>query len=124
MNRYSKCAKPNKKLRDKKDHYRLNSTEPIREPYYEPPTFRGFKISGDCDLGYLRIIYVSLWKCGRIDSYYVRNEKIEDIGKRPRLNDGNNDWWMDNDGKRKKYGKVNLDKRIREIMPNIRRFDV
>lgn len=109
--------------RDRKEHYHLNSTETIREPYYEPPTFRGLRIYGDCDLGYLRLIYISLWNCGKIDSYYIRRESHENIGKLPKLDDGNDDWWLDSNGKRKKYGKVNLDKKIREMMPNIRRMD-
>ena len=123
VNKYDKQLKCRQNQRSKKEQYRLNSTNTIREPYYHPPVFRGLRIYGDCDLGYLRLIYISLWDSGRIDSFLVRSEKIEDIGKRPRLDDGNNDWWLDNTGNRKKYGKVNLDKKIREIMPNIRRIN-
>lgn len=122
VDKYTRQTKYRQNQRDKKEFYRLNSTDVIREPYYQPPIFRGLRIYGDTDLGYLRLIYISLWDCGRIDSYYVRNEKIEDIGKRPRLNDGNENWWRDDKGKRKKYGKINIDKKIRELMPNIRRF--
>ena len=123
VNKYRKQTEVRQKQRDKKELYRLNSSETIREPYYQPPEFRGLRIYGDTDLGYLRLIYISLWNCGKIDSYYIRNEKPEDIGKRPRMDDDNNDWWFDDKGKRKKYGKVNLDKKIREMMPNIRRMD-
>lgn len=123
MNKYYKQVKYRQNQRDKKECYRLNSTDTIRESYYQPPEFRGLRIYGDCDLGYLRLIYISLWECGRLDSYYIRNEKVENIGKRPKLNDDNSDWWIDSNGNRKKYGKVNLDKKIRELMPNIRRAD-
>lgn len=108
--------------RNAKERYRLNTTEPVREPYYQPPKYRGFKIEGNLDFGYLKIIHLSLWDSGRIDSFYVRKEPIENIGKTPRLDDGNNDWWLDENGKRKKYGKVNLDKKLREMMPAIRRL--
>jgi hypothetical protein len=123
VNKYYKQVKYRQNQRDKKECYRLNSTDTIRESYYQPPEFRGLRIYGDCDLGYLRLIYISLWECGRLDSYYIRNEKVENIGKRPKLNDDNSDWWIDSNGNRKKYGKVNLDKKIRELMPNIRRAD-
>jgi len=39
------------------------------------------------------------------------------------VNDEYNGWWLDDEGYKKKYGKVNLDKAIRRSMPGIRRFD-
>ncbi len=109
--------------RNRKQYLRLNPGEPIREPLYQPPEYRGFKIVGNLDFGYLKIIFVSLWDSGRIDSFYVRKEPIENIGKKLRLNDGNDNWWRDEKGNKKKYGKVNIDKAIRQMTPTIRRFD-
>ena len=123
MNKYSKQSEHRKNQRNKKEYLRVNSTEPIREPYYEPPQCRGIRIYGDMDMGYLRLIYISLWNSGRIDSYYVRREPIENIGKKPKLDDGNDNWWLDKEGSKKKYGAVNLDKAIRNMMPGIRRFE-
>jgi hypothetical protein len=74
-------------------------------------------------MGYLRLVYISLWNSGRIDSYYIRREKPETIGKKPKLDDGNNDWWLDKEGNKKKYGAVNIDRAIREMMPGIKRFN-
>lgn len=121
MNKPTKHTKYRQNQRNRKEYLRLNSDEPVREPCYQPPEFRGFKIEGNLDFGYLKIIFVSLWDSGRIDSYYIRKEPIENIGKKLKLNDGNNNWWRDEKGDRKRYGMVNLDKAIREMMPQIRR---
>lgn len=123
VNKYSKCFKFRQNQRNAKEIKRLESYQEIRESYYEPPSLRGLRIYGDLDMGYLKIIFISLWSCGRIDSYYVRNEDPRNIGKRPKLEDEHLGWWADEKGNKKKYGKVNLDKAIREMMPNIRRFD-
>jgi hypothetical protein len=123
VNKFAKRKKHRQNQRNRKEYLRLNSDEPIREPMYQPPEYRGFKIEGNLDFGYLKIIFVSLWDSGRIDSYYVRKEPIENIGKKLRLDDDNDNWWRDEKGNKKKYGKVNLDKKIREMMPVIRRFD-
>lgn len=122
MEKFTKYNKHRKNQRGRKEYLRLNSDEPVREPCYQPPGFRGFKIEGNLDFGYLKIIFVSLWDSGRIDSYYVRKEPIENIGKKLRLDDGNDNWWRDEKGDKKKYGMVNLDKKLREMMPVIRRF--
>ena len=123
MDKFAKHKKYRQKQRIRKEYLRLNSAGPIREPYYEPPQLRVVRIYGDMDLGYLRLIYISLWNSGRIDSYYVRREKPENIGRRPKLDDEHKGWWLDDDGNKKKYGMVNLDKEIRRSMPGIRRFD-
>ena len=123
MDKLTKHEEYRQKQRNRKEYLRLNSDEPIREPYYEPPQLRGIRIYGDMDMGYLRLIYISLWNSGRIDSYYIRREKPENIGNRPKLDDEHNGWWLDDNGNKKKYGMVNLDKAIRRAMPGIRRFD-
>lgn len=123
MDKFAKRKEHRQNQRNRKKYLRLNSDKPIREPYYQPPEYRGFKIEGNLDFGYLKVIFVSLWDSGRIDSYYVRKEPIENIGKKLKLNDGNDNWWRDEEGNKKRYGKVNLDKAIREMMPGIRRFD-
>ena len=123
MDKLTKHEEYRQKQRNRKEYLRLNSDEPIREPYYEPPQLRGIRIYGDMDMGYLRLIYISLWNSGRIDSYYVRREKPENIGHRPKLDDEHNGWWLDDKGDKKKYGRVNLDKEIRRAMPGIRRFN-
>ena len=123
MEKFIKYKKYRKNQRGRKEYLRLNSDEPIREPYYQPPELRGIRIYGDMDMGYLRLIYISLWNSGRIDSYYIRREKPENIGHRPKLDDEHKGWWLDAEGDKKKYGMVNLDKEIREMMPGIRRFD-
>jgi hypothetical protein len=92
-------------------------------PHYQPPEYRGFKIEGNLDFGYLKMIFVSLWDSGRIDSYYVRKEPIENIGKKLKLTGDHDGWWLDDEGNKKKYGEVNLDKAIRDMMPKIRRFN-
>lgn len=123
MDKYAKQFKYRENQRNKKERLRLNSSEPIREPFYHPPEYRGFKIEGNLDFGYLKIIYITLWDSGRIDSYYVRKEPIEKIGKKPRLDDGNDNWWRDEKGNKKKFGKVNIDKELRRLFPTIRRHD-
>ncbi|MCK4463133.1 MAG: hypothetical protein KAU58_02345 [Candidatus Omnitrophica bacterium] len=122
MDKFTKHGEHRQNQRDRKQYLRLNSNEPIREPCYQPPEFRGFKIEGNLDFGYLKVIFVSLWDSGRIDSYYVRNEPIENIGKKLKLNGDHNGWWLDDYGNKKKYGMVNLDKKLRQMMPGIRRF--
>ncbi len=123
MDKFAKRKKYRKNQRNRKQFLRLNSDEPIREPYYQPPQLRGIRIYGDMDMGYLRLIYISLWNSGRINSYFIRREKSENIGHRPKLSDEHNGWWLDSVGNKKKYGMVNLDKAIREMMPVIRRSD-
>lgn len=123
MDKFAKRRKHRQNQRNRKIYIRLNSDEPIREPYYQPPQLRGIRIYGDMDMGYLRLIYISLWNSGRIDSYFIRREKPENIGHRPKLDDDHKGWWLDDEGNKKKYGKVNLDKEIRRAMPGIRRFD-
>lgn len=123
MDKFAKHKKHRQNQRNRKEYLRLNSSEPIREPMYQPPEYRGFKIEGNLDFGYLKIIFVSLWDSGRIDSFYIRKEPIENIGKKLRLDDSNDNWWRDEEGNRKRYGKVNLDKAIRGMMPIIRRHD-
>lgn len=123
MDKVAKYKEYRQNQRNKKECLRLNSKDPIREPYYEPPQLRGIRIYGDFDMGYLRLIYISLWNSGRIDSLYVRGEKPENIGHKPKSDDEHNGWWLDGKGNKKKYGMVNLDKKIREMMPGIRRFD-
>jgi hypothetical protein len=123
VDKYSKQPEYRQNQRDKKEKKRVNSNIPIREPYYYPPEFRGFRVYGNLDLGYLRMIYVSLWDSGRISSFHVRREKPEDLGKRPRLDDGNNNWWLDDKGSKKKFGCGNLDKELCRLMPGVRRFE-
>ena len=122
MEKFVKQKKYRQNQRNRREYLRLNSNKPIREPYYQPPELRGIRIYGDMDMGYLRLIYISLWNSERIDSYFIRREKPENIGHRPKLDDEHNGWWLDNNGDKKKYGNVNLDKKIREMMPGIRRF--
>ena len=122
MEKFVKQKKYRQNQRNRREYLRLNSNDPIREPYYQPPELRGIRIYGDMDMGYLRLIYISLWNSGRIDSYFIRREKPGNIGHRPKLDDDHNGWWLDNNGDKKKYGNVNLDKKIREMMPGIRRF--
>ena len=123
MDKFAKHMECRQNQRNRKEYLRLNPDDPIREPYYHPPQLRGIRIYGDMDMGYLRLIYISLWNSGRIDSFYIRREKPENIGHRPKLEDDHNGWWLDEEGNKKKYGMVNLDKEIRRAMPGIRRFD-
>ena len=123
MDKYAKHKKNRGNQHNNKECLRLNSSSPIREPYYEPPQCRGIRIYGDMNMGYLRLVYISLWNSGRIDSFYIRREKPENIGHRPKLNDDHKGWWLDGEGDKKKYGMVNLDKAIRGMMPGIRRFN-
>lgn len=123
MEKLTKRKKYRQNQRNRKEYLRLNSDEPIREPYYQPPQLRGIRIYGNMDMGYLRLIYISLWNSGRIDSMYIRREKPENIGHKPKLNDEHKGWWLDIEGNKKKYGMVNLDKAVRKMMPGIRRFD-
>ena len=123
MDKFANRNKYRQNQRGRKEYLRLNSDDPIRESYYEPPQCRGIRIYGDMDMGYLRLIYISLWNSGRIDSFYIRREKPENIGHKPRLDDEHNGWWLNSENNKKKYGNVNLDKKIREMMPGIRRFD-
>lgn len=118
-----KKHRKNQRVRKAEIHEERYVNTPIREPMYQPPQFRGFKIEGNLDFGYLKLVFISLWDAGRIDSYYVRREPVENIGKKLRLDDGNDNWWRDESGRKKRFGKVNIEKKLREMMPQIRRCD-